>query len=223
MSRRALLLLTTTMLSTAAAEPVFTESVVHDTTRSVEIDLNASTVLCSSADYGALFLKILIPELAGMTLLDHQNTGAGAPCVAAGACQPGRMPADIIDPANPTETVSINVKAVRLDEADSAAQTCSTTLIERVNVLIRGFQFQHERSVALGSRPFSDCGAAATTTPDPTDPGQEPTEEPTDNPADNPNTNEPPAKTGGCSTSGGSGGALLAAMLLGIVLRRRRR
>ena len=45
--------------------------------------------------------------LAALTLLDHQNTGAGAPCVAAGMCEPGNEPADIIDPSCKTETVAI--------------------------------------------------------------------------------------------------------------------
>src|SRR4051812_369483 len=97
--------------SLALADATYNETLIHDTTTSVEIKLDASTVLCSAADYGALYLKVGLPELAGLTLLDHQNVGAGAPCVAAGACKPGNMPSDIIDPAHATETVDINVKA----------------------------------------------------------------------------------------------------------------
>jgi MYXO-CTERM domain-containing protein len=193
----------------AFATPVFNETLVHDTTTTVEIDLNASTVLCSSADYGALFLKIGIPKLAALTLLDHQNIGAGAPCVSAGACYPGHEPADILDPSKPTETVAINVKAFRLDEADAAAQTCTTTLIERVHVNVRGFDFLHERQAPLGSRPFADCDSSNVA---PTDPDQ---------PADDPGSVDEP-KTGGCSTTGGTGGVLLALGAL-VAIRRRRR
>lgn len=203
----------------ALAEPVFNETVVHDTTTTVEIDLDASTVLCSSADYGALFLKIGIPELAKLTLLDHQNIGAGAPCVAAGVCAPGNQPEDILDPTKPTESVDINVKAIRLDEADADAQTCTTTLIERVHVNVRGFDFRHERQAPLGSRPFADC--VSTPTPPTDEPADQPTDDPSDTPADDPGTVAEP-KSGGCSTSGGSTGLVLALGAL-VTLRRRRR
>ena len=203
--------------STAAAEVVYNETVVHETTTVVEVDLNAATVLCSSADYGALFLKILIPELAGLTLLDHQNTGAGAPCVASGACGPGNQPQDILDPNKPTENVSIKVTAVRNDEADTVAKTCNTSLTERVHVDIRGHIFTHERWATLGERPFSDC--VTSQAPDPTDP-TDPADDPADNPADDPGEEITPSG-GGCSTTGGSGGLLFALGTL-LALRRRR-
>src|SRR6185503_5465536 len=143
--------------SSAAAEPLFAETIVHDTSTSMSVTLDANSVLCSTADYGSPHLKVLIPKLGALTLLNHQNFGAGAPCVAAGQCGPGNMPSDIIDAAHPTEPVTINVRAVRQDEVDVAAQSCFTYLIERVSVDIRGREFKHERSVELVSRPFSDC------------------------------------------------------------------
>jgi uncharacterized protein (TIGR03382 family) len=193
-------------VSTANATATESETVVQDRTTSVDLQINDKTVLCSSADYGAPFLKVLVPELAGMTLLDHQNTGAGAPCVAAGACQPGHMPADLIDPAHPTETVDVNVKEVRIDEADDQAKTCTTFLAERVNVTIRGVQFIHERGLALGTRPYSDCAAGS------------------DQPADDPGSTAGTAPhTGGCAAgTGGTGSALLAVMLGLVTIRRRR-
>ncbi len=206
--------------SVAAAFPTYEETVVHDTTTAVEIKLDASTVLCSSADYGALYLKVGMPELAKLTLLDHQNIGANAPCVAAGICTQGNRPEDIIDPAHPTETVQINVKAVRLDEADEAAQTCNTTLIERVHVTIRGVEFTHERTAPLGSRRFEDCAVPmAAGSGSATGSGSD------DDKADGqtPVVEEPSA---GCSaTTGGAGPAALV-LALGAVLvpvRRRRR
>ena len=193
--------------SVATANSTLNETVVHDTTTTVSIKLDASTVLCSSADYGALFLKVLIPELAPITLLDHQNTGAGAPCVAAGQCEPGNMPSDIIDAKYPTATADINVKAIRIDEADATAQTCVTTLREEVTVVIRGKEFKHVRYASLGERPFSDCAKAPAATGEPK----------ADNPGEVTKT-----ETGGCNTGGGSTGALFA-LGLGALLARRRR
>jgi hypothetical protein len=194
--------------STAAAEPVIRETVVHDTTSQVQLRLDPSTVLCSSADYGALFLKVLIPELSALTLLDHQNTGAGAPCVASGPCLPGNMPSDILSGMSPYEATSINVKAIRIDEADAEAQTCTTMLRETVDVTIRGIAFTHERFASLGDRPFSDCATASA-------PAQVAPK--TDGPA-----MVEPASSGGCSTGqGGSGLVLLGLATLLVALKRR--
>lgn len=203
--------LVTGALSTAQAAVTYNETVVHDTTTAVEIKLDASTVLCSSADYGALFLKIGMPELARVTLLDHQNIGAGAPCVAAGTCGPGNMPEDIIDPAKPTETVDVNVKAVRLDEVDSTAQTCTTWLIERVRLDVRGVEFTHERSVELGSRPVADCATPAAGAGS------------GDSKTDVSGSVDPTPQAGGCSaTTGGASFPLILALGALVAGRRRR-
>lgn len=207
--------------ATARAELAYHETLVHDTTTAVEITLDESTVLCSSADYGALFLKVGMPELAAVTLLDHQNIGAGAPCVAAGLCVPGNMPSDIIDAADPTETVDINVKALRGDSTDSTAQTCETYLIERVRVVIRGVEFTHERTAPLGSRPFADCVSSSVA-----DPGSQSATEPEptteDGKADAHDTVEPTPGAGCSATAGGSSSALAALMLGAVAVLRRR-
>lgn len=208
----------------AAAAPVFHETLVHDTTTPVTVTLTDETVLCSSADYGALFFKILIPDLAKLTLLDHQNFGAGAPCVASGMCGPGNEPADILDPANPTAVVNINVKAIRIDEVDADAQTCQTMLRESVHVKIRGIDFTHERYAPLGPRPFADCATSSTVG----EPVPEPQPEPQpDQPADaygedNDDKDTYAKPAAGCNAGAGSSSAF--ALLLGafVMLRRRR-
>ncbi|MCA9664567.1 MAG: hypothetical protein KC503_03235 [Myxococcales bacterium] len=138
------------------------DQLVHSSEHQVSIKLDRSTVLCSAADYGATFLKVLIPQLAALTLLDHQNTGAGAPCVAAGMCAllpdgPGLSPEQVLDDKKLTEDVTIAVRASRANRIDHDAKTCATTLVEQVKVNIRGLDFFHERRAPLGERPYSDC------------------------------------------------------------------
>ncbi|HTL32727.1 MAG TPA: MYXO-CTERM sorting domain-containing protein [Kofleriaceae bacterium] len=204
-----------------------------DTTTPVDLTLDSTTVLCSSADYGALFLKVLIPDLARLTLLDHQNIGAGAPCVASGQCKPGNMPANIIVAGDPIERVDVNVKEVRLDEADSVAMTCNTTLIEKVQVTIRGIQFFHQRELPLGSRPFSDCATSASTgggsgsgsgsdTGSGSDSGSGSVGSGSDDKSDDYGGADDP-KTGGCDASTGSAGLTFGMIALGAALARRRR
>lgn len=203
----------------AAAATVSVETLVHETTTTVEITLDDSTVLCSSAEYGQEFLKILIPELAKLTLLDHQNAGAGAPCVAAGVCAPGNAPSDILDPAQPKETVAIQVTAVRLDESDADAQLCDTYLIERVKIDVRGVEFTHERGIALGSRPFADCATTQAASDDPL--GGDDGEDGEDD-ADG-DASRPAADEGGCSAVPQAGSVAMLGVASVLALRGRRR
>lgn len=138
------------------------EAVVYDVQHTINVALNDNTVLCSDADYGAKFLKVLIPDLKDLTLFNHRNERAAAPCVAAGMCRGvmgprGNLPSDIIDPTKPTETVSVHIKLVRLSEINHREKSCKTYLIEQLHVPIRGVDFTHQREGELDHRPYEDC------------------------------------------------------------------
>lgn len=208
------------LASSAGAAVETREQLVHQTTTSVDLELTPETVICSHADYSANFLKVLIPQLASITLLNHQNTDAGAPCVAAGECAPfgDHAPSDILDEADTTETVDITVRATRMDEIDHDAQTCTTTLRERVDVDIRGVTFAHERQASLGSRPYGDCTANA---------GGDDEPPPSDGTgkADDLGAGEEAPGAAGCAAGGAGSSSALALVILGIAVafRRRRR
>jgi len=138
------------------------EKLITKNVAQVEIELTEQTVLCSAADYGASFLKILIPELADLTVMDHQNTGAGAPCVAAGMCElfPGSggfNTTDILDGSGSTELVEIEVSLTRFFNLDHEKKTCQVSLWENVLTEVRGIEFTHVRFANIGERPFGDC------------------------------------------------------------------
>jgi len=209
------------LASSAGAAVETREELVHETTTSVDLLLTPETVICSHADYSASFLKVLIPELASITLLDHQNTDAGAPCVAAGECAPlgDHAPDDILDEADTTETVDITVRATRVEEIDRDAQTCTTSLRERIGLEIRGVRFAHERTASLGSRPYGDCTASA---------GGDDEEPPASDgggKADDFGAGEESPGSAGCAAGGAGGSSALALLILGMtvaVFRRRR-
>ncbi len=208
------------LASSAGAAVESHEELVHDTTTSVDLLLTPETVICSHADYSATFLKVLIPQLASITLLDHQNTDAGAPCVAAGECAPfgDHAPSDILDEADTSETVDIRVRALRVDDIDHDAETCTTTLRERVHLEIRGVRFAHERWADLGSRPYADCiSSAGDDDVAPSGDG--------DGKADELGAAEEAPGAGGCAAAGSGGSGALALLVLGMVaaFRRRRR
>jgi MYXO-CTERM domain-containing protein len=179
----------------AAAAPVVREMDVHSSKTTLDVQLDAMTVTCAGTD-----LTVTAPKLAALTLMNHNDTTLGAPALTAGACEPGRMPADIIDANDPVDGVELVVKAVRQDRVDIASQSCTTYLVERVEATIRGVAFGHEETTWLGSRPIAQCNGS-------------------DSPADDPGQLEPQANS--CSTSRGTSwlGLLLA---LGLVVRRRR-
>src|SRR4051812_31780390 len=55
-------------------------AIVSDRTTTVSTPLNALTVKCSAADYSGPMLKVLVPGLADITVLNHRNSREGAPC-----------------------------------------------------------------------------------------------------------------------------------------------
>ena len=166
----ALLVILTALLAQAQAQAQakaqYQETLQHSKTIEMTVALNEDSVLCSKADYGALFLKILIPDLAKHTLLNHRNLGAAAPCVAAGLCTDDNNPSKIIDVNNPTEKIVVKIDVYRAEYAESTGgfmpgepikQICAVTLIERVETTIRGRKFTHERLNDLDRRYLSDC------------------------------------------------------------------
>lgn len=155
------------MLATFQAKAQYREILQHSKTITMNVALNEKTVLCSKADYGALFLKILIPDLASHTLLNHRNLGASAPCVAAGSCTDDNNPSKIIDAAKPIEKIAIKIDIYRAEfvkrtgndfmPGPPGKQVCGIIMIERIETIIRGRKFTHQRDIELGSRELSDC------------------------------------------------------------------
>ena len=137
----------------------FRRTLVQTSGHAMTIEVSPDTVLCTNVGYGVSFLKVLIPELAPITLLDHQNIGAGAPCVAAGMCGPigDASPSDILEEDNNEENVEVFIKVYRQDAISHDAQTCTVSLVEQIDVNIRGLAFTHQVSAGLGSRNYQDC------------------------------------------------------------------
>lgn len=128
--------------------------VVRDETTVVSVELNAKTVKCSRADYASPMLKVLIPALADLTVLNHRNTREGAPCVAAGEC--GAMgPEDILRGGEGTDRIPVRVVVRKVAELDG--EICRVTLVETVTATIRGVPFFHERSHPVEERVPADC------------------------------------------------------------------
>ena len=151
-------------ISALAAEPaapppdtsarVQTASVVRDQTTVVPVALNAKTVKCSAADYSMPMLKILVPDLAQLTVLNHRNTREGAPCIAAGQCGE-RGPQDILKSGAGVDRIPVRVVLTKVAELDGAV--CRVSLVEKVTTVVRGVPFYHERTQSVAERAAADC------------------------------------------------------------------
>ncbi len=122
----------------------------------VNVDLSTARVRLSEAGYSSPVLKVLIPELAGVTILDHRNEGEAAPCMATFES----MNVDDVIQGNPsTEKVDLTIKLSRLEYINQETQLCEVSLDETIQGNIRGLNFTHNRSVAIGTRHIDDCNA----------------------------------------------------------------
>lgn len=129
--------------------------VVSDRTTDVDVDLNAQTVKCSAADYSGPMLKVLVPGLADLTILNHRNTKEGAPCIAAGRCSPQLGPETLLRQGEGSE--SIPVRVVLKKVLSLQGDVCHVTLVETVTTQIRGVPFFHERFQKVADRAAADC------------------------------------------------------------------
>lgn len=142
-------------LSVQAAQALPHTSVIRDETTNVNVDLNAKTVKCSAADYSMPMLKVLVPGLADITLLNHRNTREGAPCIAAGQCSQNLGPQSILSGGEGTENIPVRVVLKKETEVDG--DICHVWLVETVTTQVRGLPFFHERRQAVADRAAADC------------------------------------------------------------------
>jgi hypothetical protein len=137
-----------------AAQPELEGTIVRDQTTDVNVDLNAKTVKCSAADYSGPMLKVLVPGLADLTVLNHRNTKEGAPCVAAGRC--GAVgPQDILKGGDGVEKIPVRVVLKKVVSIEG--EVCHVSLVETVTTTIRGLPFFHERFQEVADRAAADC------------------------------------------------------------------
>lgn len=127
------------------------------------VDVNQETVRCSSVGYGVSELKINVPGLKWNAVFDHSNAENLGPCMTAGVCRDdiinldGLAPVDLIQGSPGRENIVVQrvlEETFRLDHLD---KTCSRTLRESLDTVIRGQEFTHTVSKQIGELPFETC------------------------------------------------------------------
>lgn len=144
-----------TVVGQAQARLQTDPGVIRDQTTTVSVDLNEQTVKCSAADYSALTLKVLVPALDALTVLNHRNTAEGAPCLAAGRCRDGMGPDVILRSGAGIEQIPVRVVLKKVVNVEG--EVCRVSIVETVTTKIRGIPFFHERWQPVADRVVADC------------------------------------------------------------------
>ena len=120
------------------------------------VTISSSTVILSSAGYSAPLVKILIPSIADVTVMNHRNLGAEAPCISTYDTQ---NPNDVIknDSRIIQQPVVIRLIKDAITTEVNGVPTCSVTLTETIDTKIRGINFTHARTTTMPDRTVADC------------------------------------------------------------------
>ncbi len=120
----------------------------------LNVDIKPGNVKLSRADYSEPVVKVLVPELADVTVLDHRNNGEGAPCL---ATYETNIPDNVIQNQPATEKVKFKIVLTKQVNMDHEKLICHVTMNEQVTGSIRGFTFTHLRTIYVGERHANDC------------------------------------------------------------------
>lgn len=120
------------------------------------VDLSNAGIRLSSAGYSMPTVKVLIPELAAVTVMNHRNEGETAPCL---ATTDTFIVGDVVQGRPTVDQVPLTIELEKVVGIvnQGGTQVCSVQLVETVTGQIRGFEFSHVRSSALPSRHVDDC------------------------------------------------------------------
>lgn len=136
----------------ASANTLVSEQVV-----TLPVDLSTAGIRLSKAGYSSPTVKVLIPELAEVTVLNHRNEGETAPCL---ATFQAILVEEVVQGNPETLQVPTSIKLEKIFgvvEQENGEKICEVRLMETVTATIRGFDFSHVRFGDLPSRHVDDC------------------------------------------------------------------
>lgn len=132
--------------------------------REVKLSVNISReyMKLSSAGYVSPVVKVLVPELADVTILNHRNEGESAPCLATFQVMD---PEEVIQNNPGIEKIKFNIKLIKNTRKvmilpvnpEDPIFYCEVKLSEHVQGDIRGFEFVHLVTTEVDKRNVGDC------------------------------------------------------------------
>jgi len=144
------ILLVTSLLTTQ----VYADTIISEREVTLPVDLSTARVKLSSRGYSTELVKVLIPELASVTIADHRNPGESAPCLANYEAYTAE---EIIQGRPETISVPFKITLTKKTVIDEQKKVCKVSLKESIVGIIRGYKFVHDRQLAMPDRHVEDC------------------------------------------------------------------
>ncbi len=126
--------------------------VVSEKTVTLPVDIGTTRLKFTNLGYSNFLVKVIVPELAGATVMNHRNIGEDGPCLFTYEA----FQIDDVIQGNPA-VEDIDFKITLVKDSFISDGVCKVTLTENVHAEIRGFFFQHSLSTAMPDRIPADC------------------------------------------------------------------
>lgn len=134
--------------------PLGNQVVVSSKTVTLPTEISAGRIKLTSRGYQTALVKVISPELAEHTVLNHRNEGEDGPCLfTLNAWDINEVIQD--NPA--VEDIEFTITQSKDLVRDEANGVCKVTLLEDVTAEIRGHHFEHHLRFALPDRVLEDC------------------------------------------------------------------
>lgn len=142
------LLLATLLFSSST----FAQTILSTKKVNLPVNIDQSNMKLSRAGYSADVLKVFIPALADITILDHRNENSGAPCMSTYETD---IAEDVIQGRPGVENIDFDVVLTKYTYLNGTV--CKVSMDETITAKIRGFNFSHSQSVEMPDRHADDC------------------------------------------------------------------
>lgn len=140
------------LVSSFAAFAQSSQTIISEKVVTFPVDLNTTRLKFTSLGYSAPLVKVIVPELAGDTLLNHRNEGEDGPCL---FTYDAFRVDDVLQDNPEVLDTQFTIKVIR--SVFVHHNVCKVTLTETVEADIRGFLFQHSLSTPMPDRIIEDC------------------------------------------------------------------
>jgi len=128
--------------------------IVSEKVVTLPVDISKAKLKFTNIGYGqTYFVKIIVPELAAQTIMNHRNVGEDGPCL---FTRDTSNLEDVIQNNPSSEQADFKIKLTKTGFVDKEG-VCKLDLKEEVSVELRGFHFQHMRTTSLPDRIAEDC------------------------------------------------------------------
>ena len=148
------LLLASSLFTVSSFAALNQTEIISERVVTVSVDISQTSLRRSRSGYSVELVKILIPGLAEVTLLDHRNIGESAPCMA--TYETDNI-VDIVQNNPVIESLPMKITLSKIPIINKEKNICEIMLTELVESKIRGFNFIHSREQVIASRSVEDC------------------------------------------------------------------